>query len=92
MDNFDEKKLKIIHKTAPEGMYGQVRERIISERIRMAKTRRQLAFGSALLLIIGVINVAIIFFYINEKPQTTIQNTDKVLYETYFDNQISILE
>ena len=92
MDNFDDKKLKKIHKAAPEGMYSQVRERIIFERIKIAKTRRQLAFGSALLLIIGIVNVAIIVFYTNEKPQSTTRNTDKVLYETYFDNQISLSE
>ena len=90
MDNFDDKKLKQSRRTAPEGMYSQVRERIVSERIKMAKTRRQLAVGSALLLIVGIVNVAIIFFYKGEKRQISTNNTEQVLYETYFDNQISL--
>ena len=88
MENFDNNNLKISRRTAPEGMYGQVRERIIQERIKMAKTRRQLAIGSALLLIIGILNVAIIFYYSGEKQFITTNNTEKALYETYFDNQI----
>ena len=88
MENFDNNNLKTSRRTAPEGMYGQVRERIIQERIKMAKTRRQLAIGSALLLIIGILNVAIIFYYSGEKQFITTNNTEKALYETYFDNQI----
>ncbi len=88
MENFDENKLKINRRAAPEGMYSQVRERIVQERIKMAKTRRQLAIGSALLLIIGMLNVAIIMFYSGEKQPITSNNTEKALYETYFDNQI----
>ena len=90
MDNFDDKKLKQSRRTAPAGMYSQVRERIVSERIKMAKTRRQLAVGSALLLIVGIVNVAIIFFYKGEKRQISTNNTEQVFYETYFDNQISL--
>ena len=68
-------------------MYGQVRERIIQERIKMATTRRQLAIGSALLLIVGIVNVSIIFYYSGEKQEVVTNNTEKTLYETYFDNQ-----
>ena len=88
MDNFDENKIKISRRTAPEGMYSQVRERIVQERIKMAKKRRQLAIGSALLLIVGILNVAIILFYSGEKQPIATNSTEKVLYETYFDNQI----
>ncbi len=88
MKNFDNKNLKQSRRAAPEGMYSQVRERIVLERIKMAQTRRQLAVGSALLLIVGVINISIILFYKNEQPQADTQNTEKMLYETYFDNQI----
>ena len=87
MDNFDNKNLKTSRRTAPEGMYGQVRERIIQERIKMATTRRQLAIGSALLLIVGIVNVSIIFYYSGEKQEVVTNNTEKTLYETYFDNQ-----
>ncbi len=87
MENFDNNSLKQSRRTAPEGMYIQVRERIVSERIRMAQTRRQLAVGSALLLIVGIFNIGIVLFYKNEQPKVPTQNTEKVLYETYFDNQ-----
>lgn len=90
MENFDNKNLKQSRRTAPDGMYSQVRERIVSERIKMAKTRRQLAVGSALLLIVGVVNIGIVLFYKNEQPQVATQNTEKVLYETYFENQIPL--
>ncbi len=88
MKNFDNNNLKQNRRAAPEGMYSQVRERIVSERIKIAKTRRQLAIGSALLLIVGIVNIGIILFYTNEKPQVATNNTEKTLYETYFDNQI----
>ncbi len=88
MDNFDNNNLKTSRRTAPEGMYSQVRDRIIQERIKIAKTRQQLAIGSALLLIVGILNIAIIFYYSGKKQQVVANNTEKALYETYFDNQI----
>ena len=90
MDNFNDQMLKQSRQAAPEGMYNQVRERIVSERLRMAKTRRQLAVGSALLLIVGIVNVVIILFYSNQKPPVSSNSTEKILYETYFENQISL--
>lgn len=87
MENFDNNNLKQNRRAAPEGMYSQVHERIVSERIKIATTRRQLAIGSALLLIIGIVNIGIVLFYTNEKSQVAANNTEKTLYETYFDNQ-----
>lgn len=90
MENFDDKNLMQTHASAPEGMYDQVRARIIQERIKMVKTRRQLAIGSALLLIVGVMNVGIILFYNREKPKKAAENPEKTLYESYFDNQMTL--
>jgi hypothetical protein len=92
MDNFDNPKFQYNRATAPKGMYGQVRERIIYERIRIAKTRQQLTAGAALLLIVGVVNVAVIVFFKAEKPKTTSNAIEKTLYETYFDNTINLLK
>lgn len=92
MEHFDDKNLHTHRVTAPDNMYSQVRSRIVQERIQIAKTRRQLAIGSALLLIVGVVNVAIIVFSNREKPQTTKGNTEKMLYETYFDNNTPSLK
>ena len=88
MENFNNNNLKQNRRTAPEGMYSRLRDRIVLERMKIAKTRRQLAIGSALLLIVGIVNVGIILFYTNEKPKIAANNNEKMLYETYFDNQI----
>ncbi len=92
MDNFGNKKLVQHRINAPEGMYYQVRERIVKERMRMARTRQQLAIGSALLLIIGGVNIGIILFSKSEKPHKTNNSTEQILYETYFDNQTPFLK
>lgn len=90
MDNFDGNHLKPQRVNAPEGMYGQVRQRIIHERIRAAKTRQQLTTGAALLLIIGVVNVALILFVNKEKPRGQQVTTEQMLYNTYFDNEMTL--
>lgn len=87
MDNLGNKKITQQRINAPEGMYDQTRVRIMKERIRIAKTRQQLAVGSALLLMIGCINVSIILFLSTEKPEKRNNSADQILYETYFDNQ-----
>lgn len=91
MDNFDDKAFQIQRVKAPEGMYEQVRQRIIRERIGIAKTRRQLAIGSALLLIVGGLNIGLILFWGDTPKRPNIkENTEKMLYKTYFDNAINI--
>jgi hypothetical protein len=90
MENFDNNNLKQNRRAAPEGMYSHVRERIVSERIKIAKTRRQLAIGSALLLIVGIVNIGIILFYPTENQPVVENNIEKTLYETYFDNQMPL--
>ena len=92
MDNFSDKKLLQQRINAPEGMYEQIRHRIVKKRIRIAKTRRELAIGSALLLIIGGVNIGTILFSSSEKPQIKNNNTEQILYETYFDNQTPFLK
>lgn len=87
MADFGNNKISRHRINAPEGMYDQVRARIIKERKRMSKTRQELAIGSALLLIIGGVNLGIILFSNSEKAQIKNNNTEQILYETYFDNQ-----
>lgn len=87
MDNFDEKKWGKQSAVAPEGMYDQVRQRIIQRRKQSAQTRRQLVVGSALLFVIGVFNIGIILTNKERKPAFE-ANAEQVLYETYFDNTI----
>jgi hypothetical protein len=90
MDNLNNKFLHTQRATAPEGMYEQVRERLIRERIRAARTHRQLAIGSALLFIVGGLNVGLILFG-NKAPKRPIskENTEQMLYKTYFDNAVN---
>jgi hypothetical protein len=90
MDYFDSKKWDTQPATAPEGMYNQVRHRIIHERIRIAKTRQQLVIGSALLLVVGAFNIGLIFFKNKGKQPVSKANTEQQLYETYFDNAITL--
>jgi hypothetical protein len=91
MDNFDNKVFQTQRVNAPEGMYEQVRQRIIRERISIAKTRRQLAIGSALLLIVGGLNIGLIIFENNTPKRPDIkENTEQMLYKTYFDNAINL--
>lgn len=88
MDSFDNEKWRKQPANAPEGMYDQVRQRIIQERIRMAQNHRQLVIGSVLLLVVGVINIGLIFSKTIEKQPISHANTEKILHETYFDNAI----
>jgi hypothetical protein len=86
MDNFDNEKWDRQPATAPEGMYDQVRTRIIQERIRIAQTHRQLVVGSVLLLVIGAFNISVIFLKNTTNKPILNENSEKILYKTYFDN------
>ena len=88
MENFDIEKLHKQPATAPEGMYKQVRQRIVQERIRIARTHRQLIIGSALLLVVGAFNIGSIFLKKIEKQPVSNENTEQILYKTYFDHAI----
>jgi hypothetical protein len=90
MENFDNIKWGTQPATAPEGMYDQVRERIIQERIKIAQTHRQLVIGSALLLVVGAFNIGLVFFKTTKKQPISKENTEKMLYETYFDNTLTL--
>jgi hypothetical protein len=90
MDNFDNTKWGIQPAAAPEGMFNQVRQRIIQERIQTAQTHRQLVIGSALLLVVGAFNIGFILFNKTEKKPVSKANTEQLLYETYFDNTINL--
>ena len=88
MEDFDIGKLHKQSATAPEGMYKQVRQRIVEERIRIARTHRQLMVGSALLLVIGAFNIGSVFVKKIEKRPVSNENAEQILYKTYFDNAI----
>ena len=91
MDNLSNKSLKTQRVPAPEGMYQQVRERLIRERVRAARTHRQLAVGSALLFIVGGVNIGLILFWKNApKRPISSENTAQTLYKTYFDNAVNL--
>jgi hypothetical protein len=90
MENFDNIKWHKQRASTPEGMYDQVRQRIIQERMRIAQNRRQLVIGSALLLVIGVFNIGITFLKNSEKQYASTQNTEQILYESYFDNTTNL--
>ena len=90
MDNLNNQFLRTQRANAPEGMYEQVRQRLIRERIRAARTHRQLAIGSALLFIVGGLNIGLILFC-HKAPKRPIAkgNTEQMLYKTYFDNAVN---
>lgn len=90
MNNLDDINWKKQPANAPEGMYEQVRKRILQERLRMTQNHRQLVVGSTLLLVVGVVNIALIFLRNKEKQPISTPNTEKILYETYFDNTTNI--
>jgi hypothetical protein len=90
MDNFDNKKWEKQPAHAPEGMFIQVRQRIIDERIQIAQTHRQLVIGSALLLVVGAFNIGYILLKQTEKQPVSKTNTEQLLYKTYFDNTVNL--
>jgi hypothetical protein len=90
MDSFDNKIGHTQPVKAPKGMYHQVRERIIQERIQTTKNHRQLVIGSALLLVVGAFNIGFIVFEKTKKQPNPKANTEQQIYETYFDNTISL--
>jgi hypothetical protein len=90
MDFFDHEKWEKQPAAAPEGMYDQVRQRIMQERIRIVQTHRQLLVGSALLLIVGAFNISIIFVKGAENYPVAKGYSEQLLYETYFNNAINL--
>jgi hypothetical protein len=88
MDNFDNEKWVKQPATAPEGLFDQVRTRIIQERIRGAQTHRQLVIGSVLLLVVGAFNIGVIFIKNTVNKPVSNENSERTLYKTYFDNTI----
>ena len=90
MENFDIKKWGKQRAAAPEDMYSQVRTRIIKERIRIAQTHRQLVIGSVLLLVVGAFNMGIILLKNKTNKPVFNENSEKILYKTYFDNAIML--
>jgi hypothetical protein len=90
MDKFNNIKWDNQRASAPEGMYDQVRQRIIHERIRIAKNHRQLVIGSALLLFVGGINIGVSLLKSPQKEVASTKNTEQILYETYFDNTTTL--
>ena len=90
MDNLDNEKWGKQPAAAPEGLYTQVRTRIVQERLRIAQNHRQLLIGSALLLVVGAVNIGIIVLKNSEKQPISKENTERILYKTYFDNAITL--
>jgi hypothetical protein len=90
MDNLDNKKWAKQSAAAPEGMFPQVRERIICERLRIAQTHRQLVVGSVLLLVTGAFNVGFILFKNKDKSTISTEKTVQMLSKTYFDTTINL--
>jgi hypothetical protein len=88
MDNFDNEKWVKQPATAPEGLFDQVRTRIIQERIRNAQTHQQLVVGSVLLLAVGAFNIGVIFIKNTSEKLISNEKSEKKLYKTYFDNTI----
>lgn len=91
MDNFEPENWQIIRVKAPENMFEQVRERIVSERIARVKTHQQLTIGVVLLLFVAFLNIGIIHTIADTKRQLP-QDSAHVLYETYFDNNLKVQE
>ena len=91
MDSSENEFLQTQRASVPEGMYAHIRERLINERVRAARTHRQLALGSALLLIVGGVNIGLILFWENApKRPISSENTAQMLYKTYFDNAVNL--
>jgi hypothetical protein len=88
MENFDNKKWAKQPATAPEGLFNEVRQRIIQARVESVQTHRQLVIGSALLLVVGAFNIGFILLKNKEKQPISLTNTEQQLYETYFDNTL----
>jgi hypothetical protein len=88
MENSDNEKWAKQPATAPEGLFNEVRERIIQTRIQTAQTHRQLVIGSALLLVVGAFNIGFILLKNKEKQPISLTNTEQQLYDTYFDNTL----
>lgn len=91
MDNFEIENWQIIPAKAPENMFEEVRNRIVTERIARAKTHQQLTIGVVLLLFIAFLNIGIIRTVTDTKRRLP-QDSARVLYETYFDNNFKVQE
>jgi hypothetical protein len=90
MINLEDKYLRKQQALAPNGLYEQIQKRLVIERKRSAKTRQQLTAGIALLLIIGIVNVAIIARFEVKKREIVTNDTEEIIYEAYFNNAINL--
>ena len=84
MDNWNDSDFKLPKTSIAKDVFEDVKKRLITRRIEAQNNRRQMAIGSVLLLILGVVNIGILLNIHEKTPKTTAQQAE-MLNKAYFE-------
>ena len=84
MDNWNDSDFKLPKTSIAKDVFEDVKKRLITRRIEAQNNRRQMAIGSVLLLILGVVNIGILLNIHEKTPKTAAQQAE-MLNKAYFE-------
>lgn len=88
MDIFDNNKIAIQRANAPEGMFEEIKQRLVETQTQAVTTHRQLTFSVSLLMVIAICNIGILLYKNNASQQNYAVNAAKTLSDEYFTNHL----
>ena len=84
MDNWNDSDFKLPKANVPNAVFESVRKKVIARRVEAQNNRQQMVIGSALLLILAVVNMSILLYNYKENPKTMAEQAE-IIRETYFE-------
>ena len=83
MDNWNDSDFKLPKANVPNAVFESVKKKVIARRIEAQKNRQQVVIGSALLLVLAVVNIGILLNIREKTPKTTAEQA-KIVYDSFF--------
>ena len=84
MDNWNDSDFKLPKANVPNAVFESVKKKVIARRIEAQKNRQQVVIGSALLLILAIVNIGILLNIHEKTPKTAAQQAE-MLNKAYFE-------
>lgn len=84
MDNFNDSDFKLPRATLSGNVYEGVKKRVINIKQQATKNRRQIAIGSALLLVISLVNGFLLMAQ-KEPPKQKHDQRAEMLFNAFFE-------
>ena len=91
MDNWNDSDFKLPKANVPNAVFESVKKKVIARRVEAQKNRQQVVICSALLLILGMVNMSILLYNYKEKPKTMAEQAE-IIQETYFKIQNNLFQ